>query len=276
MYIGPHLTISKGFTYAINTALDIGASTFQFFSRNPRGSRAKDFNPKDIHCFQEIRKKEQIGPIMAHAPYTLNLASPKDSVYDFSKQILKEDLKRMDSINIPYLNIHPGSSIDLGIDVGISKIIEGINYAIYPEQNVLLLLETMSGKGSEIGYRFEHLKQIMDGISLVDKIGVCMDICHVFAAGYDIVNHLDEVLLEFDRIIGLSNLKAIHLNDSVMPFASKKDRHCAIGTGEIGLAAIKQIINHPLLKNLPFYLETPLDDEGHKAEIELIRKNCNL
>lgn len=269
--IGPHISISKGFAKAAQTAVDIGANTFQFFSRNPRGGNAKEFNEKDIEKFQKIRKEYNFGPLLAHAPYTMNLGGAKDDVYDFGKKVIKEDIKRMDFLEIEYMCFHPGSHVGGGIDFGIQRIIDALNETLTGEENITILLETMSGKGSEIGFTFEQIKKIIDGVNYNEKLGVCLDTCHIFSAGYDIVNNLDEVLEEFDKVIGLDKLKAIHLNDSMMPFGDKKDRHATIGDGEIGLNAIINIMSHPKLKNLPFFLETPLEDEGHKKEIAMIK-----
>ncbi|CEP85499.1 deoxyribonuclease IV [Paraclostridium sordellii] len=269
--IGPHISISKGFAKAAQTAVDIGANTFQFFSRNPRGGNSKAFDEKDIIKFQEIRKENNFGPLLAHAPYTMNLAGAKEEVYEFGRMVIKEDIKRMDSIGIEYMCFHPGSHVGSGVEVGSDKITNALNEAITGDENITILLETMSGKGTEIGFTFEQIKEIIDKVEHNEKLGVCLDTCHIFSAGYDIVNNLDEVIDDFDRIIGIDKLKAVHLNDSMMPFGAKKDRHACIGEGEIGLEAIISFITHPKLKHLPFFLETPLEDEGHKREIEMIK-----
>lgn len=269
--IGPHISISKGFAKAAQTAVDIGANTFQFFSRNPRGGNSKAFDEKDIIKFQEIRKENNFGPLLAHAPYTMNLAGAKEEVYEFGRMVIKEDIKRMDSIGIEYMCFHPGSHVGSGVEVGSDKIANALNEAITGDENITILLETMSGKGTEIGFTFEQIKEIIDKVEHNEKLGVCLDTCHIFSAGYDIVNNLDEVIDDFDRIIGLDKLKAVHLNDSMMPLGEKKDRHACIGEGEIGLEAIISFITHPKLKHLPFFLETPLEDEGHKREIEMIK-----
>ncbi len=271
LVIGPHISIAKGFAKAAETAVEIGANTFQFFSRNPRGGNAKDFDEKDIEKFQKIRKKNKFGPILAHAPYTMNLGGAKDEVYEFAKMVIKEDIERMDYLGIEFLCFHPGSHVGGGIDFGIQRIIDGLNGALTGQENITILLETMSGKGTEIGFEFEQLKRIIDGIEHNEKIGICLDTCHIFSAGYDIVNDLEGVLEEFDTIIGLDRLKAIHLNDSMMEYASKKDRHAEIGHGKIGLETIIEFMSHPKLKKTPFFLETPLDEEGHKKEIEMIK-----
>lgn len=269
--IGPHISIAKGFTNAAKTAVNIGANTFQFFSRNPRGGNAKEYDKNDIEKFKEIREENQIGPLLAHAPYTMNLGGNKDEVYEFAKRVIKEDIQRMDSLGVEYLCFHPGSHVGGGIEFGIDRIVQGLNEAITGNENITILLETMSGKGTEIGYKFEQLKQIIDKVDYKEKIGVCLDTCHIFSAGYDIVNNLEQVLEQFDEIIGLDKLKAIHLNDSMMPFGAKKDRHAVIGEGEIGLEAIIRFMSHPKISHLPFFLETPLEDEGHKKEIEMLR-----
>lgn len=271
LVLGPHISISKGFSKAIETAIDINANTFQFFTRNPRGGNAKEFNKKDIDKFQKIRKESKFGPLLAHAPYTMNLGGAKDEVYEFAKKVIKEDIERMDYLGIEYMCFHPGSHVGGGIEFGIDRIATALNEALTGNENITVLLETMSGKGTEIGFKFEQLKQIIDKVHYSEKIGVCMDTCHVFSAGYDIVNNLDEVLNEFDEIIGLDKLKAIHFNDSMMPFGVKKDRHAPIGEGEIGFEALINIIEHPRLKHIPFFLETPFDEEGHKKEIIMLR-----
>lgn len=275
LVIGPHITISKGFGKAAQIAVDMDANTFQFFTRNPRGGNAKAFDDKDIAKFQKIRKENNFGPLLAHAPYTMNLGGAKNDVYDFARRVIKEDIERMNSLGIEYMCFHPGSHVGGGIDFGIERIIKGLNEGITGDETLTILLETMSGKGTEIGYEFEQLRKIIDGVEHKERIGICLDTCHIFSAGYDIVNKLEEVLEDFDRIIGLDKLKAIHLNDSLMPFGAKKDRHAPLGEGEIGLNAIINILTHPKLKDLPFFLETPFDEEGHKKEIKMIRDILN-
>ncbi len=272
LVIGPHISIAKGFSKAAETALNIGANTFQFFTRNPRGGSIKELDPKDVETFQKLRKENNFGPLLAHAPYTMNLGGQKEDVYEFGRRILKEDIKRMDILDIEYMCFHPGSHVGGGITFGIDRIANALNEALTGKEKVTILLETMSGKGSEIGYTFEQLKEIIDKVNYSEKIGVCFDTCHTFSAGYDIVNDLEGVLCKFDEIIGLGKLKAIHFNDSMMPFGSNKDRHAGIGEGEIGMGALMDFITHPKLKDLPFFLETPYDEEGHKVEIETIRK----
>jgi deoxyribonuclease-4 len=245
--IGPHISISKGFAKAAQTAVNIGANTFQFFSRNPRGGSSKEFNDKDIQKFQEIREKNNFGPLLAHAPYTMNLAGTKEEVYEFGRIVIKEDIKRMDSIGVEYMCFHPGSHVGGGVDFGIERIVNALNEAITGEENITILLETMAGKGTEIGINFEEIKRIIDRVEHKERIGVCLDTCHIFSAGYDIVNNLEAVLDEFDSIIGLDKLKAVHLNDSMMPFGSKKDRHACIGEGEIGLDAVYDVIDKSVI-----------------------------
>ena len=270
--LGTHLSIAKGFANAAETAVYIGANTFQFFSRNPRGGNAKEFDEKDIIKFQEIRKENNFAPLLAHAPYTMNLGGTKDDVYEFATRVIDEDIRRMDSLGIEYMCFHPGSHVGGGVDFGIDRIVKGLNNAIKGDENITILLETMSGKGTEIGFKFEQLKSIIDKIEHKEKIGVCLDTCHIFSAGYDIVNDLDGVLEEFDKVIGIERLKTVHLNDSMMPFGDKKDRHAPIGEGKIGLKALIDFMEHPSLKHLPFFLETPFDDEGHKRELKMIKE----
>ena len=270
--IGCHLSVSNGFAAMGRDAIKIGANTFQFFTRNPRGSKAKAIDEKDVEELLTIMKEHNFGKILAHAPYTLNICSGDERTREFGLEVLEEDLKRMEYLPGNLYNFHPGSHVKQGVDIGIDYIITALNEVIKPEQSTVVLLETMSGKGTEIGRTFEELSQIIEGVILKDKIGVCLDTCHVYDSGYDIVNNLDGVLEEFDKIIGLENLHAIHLNDSKNPFNSQKDRHEEIGKGYIGLEAFTRIINHPKLYKLPFFLETPNDLEGHGREIELLKK----
>ena len=271
--IGSHISIAKGFKKAAQISVDIGANTFQFFSRNPRGGNAKEFNEKDMAAFQKIREENNFGKLLAHAPYTMNLAAANEDTYEFAKMVIREDVKRMDSIGVEYICFHPGSHVGSGVEEGTRKIIEGLNQAITGDENITVLLETMSGKGTEIGRSFEEIRAIIDGVEHNERMGVCMDTCHIFSAGYDIVNDLDGVLDEFDRVIGLDRLKTIHLNDSMMPFGKNKDRHAGIGEGEIGMKALLEVVNHPKLRDIPFFLETPYDDEGHGREIAMIKEN---
>ncbi|MCB2360225.1 deoxyribonuclease IV [Clostridium estertheticum] len=270
--IGCHLSVSKGYKAMGEDALSIGANTFQFFTRNPRGSKAKDIDPSDVKELLEILKENKFATILAHAPYTLNACSADAKTRDFARMIMEDDLKRMEFFPNSFYNFHPGSHVKQGTQIGIEYIINMLNSILKPEQTTTVLLETMAGKGTEIGRTFEELKQILDGVTLDGKMGVCFDTCHVYDAGYDIVNNLDGVINEFDKIIGLDKLYAIHLNDSKNPFESHKDRHETIGEGSIGIDAITRIINHPKLRHLPFYLETPNELEGHAKEIKMLRE----
>ncbi len=270
--IGTHMSIAEGIAKTAQNVVKMEANTLQIFSRNPRGSGYKIYSDAEVEKFQKIRRENQFGPLLAHAPYTMNLASGKVETYEFACTVIREDLVRMDVLGIENLVFHPGSHTGIGMDAGIKNIIAGLDQAITGRENITVLLETMSGKGTEIGARFEELKAIRDGVKHPEKIGICLDTCHVFAAGYDIVHDLEGVLGEFDRILGLSLLRAVHFNDSMMPFGSHKDRHAPIGKGEIGMDALLRVMRHPVLENLPFYLETPFDEEGHKAEIRMIRE----
>lgn len=273
--IGSHLSSSKGFCGIASDALKIGANTFQFFTRNPQGGKAKDIDPRDVQNFLKIAGEHGFQKFVAHAPYTLNPCSDKQETRDFAKLVFEDDLKRMEYVPGNYYNFHPGSHVGQGVEAGIEMISGLLNQVLWSQQSTIVLLETMSGKGSEVGARFEELKAIIDRVDLKDKMGVCLDTCHVYSAGYDIVNNLDGVLEEFDRVVGLERLKAVHLNDSKMPFASNKDRHEQIGKGTIGFDAIVRFINHPRLKHLPFVLETPNDLDGWATEIKALRKNFN-
>ena len=255
------------------TALSINANTFQFFTRNPRGGKAKEINPEDVEKFLKFAAENNISSILAHAPYTLNAASADEGLREFAKNTMADDLLRMEYTPGNCYNFHPGSHVGQGAEIGIHYIADMLNSILTSEQNTIVLLETMSGKGSEIGRNFEELREIMDRITLKEKIGVCLDTCHVWDGGYDIVNDLDGVIYQFDSIIGLSNLKAIHLNDSLNPLGSHKDRHAKIGEGMIGLEALVRVINHPALKYLPFYLETPNELDGYAKEIEILRES---
>jgi deoxyribonuclease-4 len=269
--IGCHLSVSKGFLHMGEEALSIGANTFQFFTRNPRGGKAKAIDEEDIQNLIEFMEKNNFSTILAHAPYTLNPCSADPRVREFAHEVMESDLKRMEYLPNNLYNFHPGSHVKQGVDIGINYIIDFLNALIKKEQTTTVLLETMSGKGSEIGRSFDEIKRILDGVVLSEKIGVCLDTCHVYDSGYDIVNNLEGVLEEFDNIIGLKKLKAIHLNDSKNPFSSHKDRHEKIGDGYIGIKAITKIINHPELKTLPFFLETPNEISGYKKEIEILK-----
>lgn len=272
MVIGAHMSIAKGIEQAAKDVVKMNANTMQIFSRNPRGSSYKTYSEKEIAGFQKIRQENNFGPILAHAPYTLNLASNKEETYEFACMVIREDVARMDRLGVENIVFHPGSHTGIGAEAGIQNIIQGLNQAITKEQQIYILLETMSGKGTEIGVTFEELKAIRDGVIYSEKVGICLDTCHIFSAGYDIVNDLDGVLEEFDRVLGLENLRAIHLNDSMMPFGAHKDRHACIGEGLIGEETLMNVISHPKLQGIPIYLETPLDDDGHKKEIERIKK----
>ena len=275
LIIGTHMSIAGGIAKTAENVVKMEANTMQIFSRNPRGSNFKIPSEKEVAEFQRIRQEYHFGPILAHAPYTMNLASAKPEVYEFACEVIREDIKRMDALGIENIVFHPGSHTGIGTEAGIQNIIRGLDQAITEDQNITVLLETMSGKGTEIGLRFEELKAIREEVKYPEKVGVCLDTCHVFSAGYDIVNRLDEVLEEFDEVLGLSLLRAIHLNDSMMPFASRKDRHATIGDGEIGLEALLNVLRHPKLQGIPVYLETPLDDAGHKEEIKMIREQLS-
>lgn len=274
--IGAHMSVAKGLDKAAEDVVKIEANTMQFFSRNPRGSSFKTYSEKEVQNFQKIRTENNFGPLLAHAPYTLNLASAQEKVYEFACMVMKEDVTRMDALGIEYMVFHPGSHTGIGSEAGIQNIINGLNQAITGKEQITILLETMSGKGTEIGVSFEELKAIRDGLEHPERIGVCLDTCHVFSAGYDIVNNLDRVLDEFDRVLGLELLKAIHMNDSMTPFGAHKDRHATIGDGEIGKETLVSIMNHPRLQGIPIYLETPLEDEGHKEEIKMLKEHYGI
>ena len=269
--IGAHLSSSKGYTAMLRQAQEIGANTFQFFTRNPRGGKAKDIDCSDVEEFLKLKESENFPVILAHAPYTLNCCSDKEEVRQFAVNTFADDLKRMEYTPGQLYNFHPGSHVGQGAKKGIELIAGALNSVLYSEMTTTVLLETMAGKRTEIGRNFQELKEIIDKTELSDKLGVCLDTCHVFDGGYDIVNDLDGVLEEFDKIIGLSRLKAVHLNDSKNPMGSHKDRHEKIGQGNIGADAMARIINHPALKDLPFYLETPNDIGGYAEEIKLLK-----
>ena len=272
LYIGNHTSSSKGYTAMGRQIVKNGGNTFAFFTRNPRGGNAKAIDPADVAKFQEIAREHEFGKIVAHAPYTLNACAAKENLRDFARNTFSDDLKRMEATPGNYYNFHPGSHVGQGIEVGIQKIAEVLNAVLTEEQTTTVLLETMAGKGSEVGSHFQELRAIMDLVEKRDKLGICLDTCHVWDGGYDIVNDLDGVLTEFDRIIGLDHLKAIHLNDSLNPLGSHKDRHARIGEGQIGLDALVRVIRHPALDGKPFILETPNDDEGWTREIALLRE----
>ena len=273
LYIGCHLSSSKGYLAMGKDAVKINANTFQFFTRNPRGGNAKAIVPSDVEAYLAFAAEHKITRILAHAPYTLNACSADKNLREFARATMADDLDRMEYTPGNCYNFHPGSHVKQGVETGISYIADMLNAILKPEQTTTVLLETMAGKGSEVGRSFEELREILDRVTLSDHMGICLDTCHVWDGGYDIVNHLDEVLTEFDRIIGLSRLKAIHLNDSLNPLGAHKDRHARIGEGHIGKEALIRIINHPALRNLPFYLETPNELDGYAAEIALLREN---
>lgn len=272
LIIGPHLSIAGGFTKAGQEAVKIKANTFQFFTRNPRGGKAKALDPEDVAGLRQIMLAHQFGDLLAHAPYTLNMCSATPKTREFAQMVFKEDLLRLEELPCELYNFHPGSHTGQGVEQGISWITQILNEEMWPEQKATVVLETMSGKGTEIGRSFEELKMIIDQVALKDKMGVCLDTCHVYSGGYDVVGNLEGVLEDFERIIGLNYLKCLHLNDSMMPFNSNKDRHQKIGLGTLGINAFKQIVIHPQLKDLPFFLETPQEvAQDYQKEIELLR-----
>lgn len=271
-YIGNHLSASKGYAAMGKMAVKLGGNTFAFFTRNPRGGKAKEIDEKDVEKFLEIAKENEFGKLVAHAPYTLNLCAAKDDIRKFSKEMIADDMKRMEYTPGNYYNFHPGSHVGQGAEKGIEIIADALNDILTPEQTTTVLLETMAGKGSEIGRSFEELREIIDRVKLKDKLGVCLDTCHIWDGGYDIVNNLDGVIDEFDRVIGLERLCAIHFNDSMNECGTHKDRHEKIGQGKIGIDAMKRVALHPALAGKPFILETPNDDEGYAKEIALFRE----
>lgn len=270
MYLGCHLSASAGFTAMVETATSIGADTFAFFTRNPRGSRAKQENPQDAARAMALLQERRFGPLVAHGAYTMNLCTADPEARAFAADVLLDDLRRMAALPGNFYNFHPGSHTGQGTQQGIEYISAALIRALEPDYPVTVLLETMAGKGSEVGGRFQELKLILDAVGS-SRVGVCLDTCHVYDGGYDIVKDLDGVLSEFDRIIGLDRLKALHLNDSKNPFGSHKDRHECIGQGSLGLDTFKAVINHPALKGLPMILETPNELPGYAGEIKLLR-----
>lgn len=271
-YIGCHLSASDGFLAMGKTALSIGANTFQFFTRNPRGSKAKAIDPADVAAFLELAAENGFGTLVAHAPYTINPCSKDERTREFARMTLADDLKRMEHIPGNVYNFHPGSHTGQGIEAGICQIAETLNAILTPDIRTTVLLETMSGKGSEVGSRFEELREIIDRVELSDKLGVCLDTCHVSDAGYDIADDPDGVLTEFDRVIGLDRLRAVHVNDSLNPVGSHKDRHARIGEGCLGAEALGRVVRHPALQGLPFVLETPNELPGYAREIALLKE----
>ena len=271
LYIGSHISASKGYEAMGKQALKLGANTFAFFTRNPRGGKAKAIDEEDVKRFLALAKEHSFGKLVAHAPYTMNTCAAKEDIRRFARETMADDLARMEFTPGNYYNFHPGSHVGQGSDTGIAMTAEILNEVLKPEQTTTVLLETMSGKGSEIGRNFEELKEILDKVELKEKMGVCLDTCHVWDGGYDIVTDLDGVLASFDKVVGLVLLKALHMNDSMNPLGSHKDRHEKIGQGQIGINAMEQIINHPKLQGLPIILETPNDDAGWAKEISMLR-----
>lgn len=270
--IGCHLSSAKGYEAMGKAAVSIQADTFQFFTRNPRGVKAKAIKEDDVARFLELAKKEGITPILAHAPYVLNACSKDEALRNLTKETMADDLERMEYLPGNFYNFHPGCHVGQGTETGIAQIAGMLNAIIKPKQHTTVLLETMAGKGSEVGGRFEELRAIIDQVELKSHVGVCLDTCHIWDGGYDIAGRLEEVVGEFDRVIGLDRLKAVHLNDSVNPLGARKDRHAKIGEGMIGYEALARIVCHPALKNLPFYLETPNELDGYAREIAMMRK----
>lgn len=270
-YIGCHLSASDGFLAMGRTALSIGANTFQFFTRNPRGSKAKAIDPADVAAFLALAAENEFGTLVAHAPYTINPCSKDEHTREFARMTLADDLKRMEHLPGNVYNFHPGSHTGQGMETGIAQIAETLNAILTPGLRTTVLLETMSGKGSEVGSRFEELREIIDRVALSDKLGVCLDTCHVSDAGYDIADDLDGVLTEFDRVIGLDRLRAVHVNDSLNPRGAHKDRHARIGEGWLGAEALGRVVRHPALQGLPFVLETPNELAGYAREIALLK-----
>ena len=271
LYIGCHLSSSKGFLAMGKTAVSIGANTFQFFTRNPRGGSAKELDLEDVKAYLDYAREHGIGRVVAHAPYTMNLCSADPQIREFAKNTMREDLERLEHLPGNYYNFHPGSHVKQGLDQGIAYICQALDEVMTADFQTTVLLETMAGKGSEIGRSFEELRRIIDQAEYGDRLGVCLDTCHVHDGGYDIVCHLDRVLDEFDRIIGIERLKAVHLNDTKNPLGSRKDRHEKIGLGMLGNEAIQRIVNHPMLRELPFELETPNELDGYAQEIKIIK-----
>ncbi|MDW7672192.1 MAG: deoxyribonuclease IV [Bacillota bacterium] len=269
--IGCHLSISRGFYQAGLDAVSIGANSFQFFTRNPRGGKAKEINPSDIQKLERLMADHQFGPLLAHAAYTMNLASDKPATREFSRMVFRDDLERLKQLPESRYIFHPGSHVGQGIDLGTSLIIDALNELITPDVSSWILLEGMAGKGSEVGGTLEELKVIIEGVTHHQRLGICLDSCHLYSAGYNVAEDLDGVLEEVDKVIGLERLKAFHLNDSLVEFSSRKDRHATIGEGTLGIEAIAGIINHPLLRHLPFSLETPNELDVHKKEISRLK-----
>ena len=271
VYIGCHLSSSKGFAAMGKTAKAIGADTFQFFTRNPRGSKAKELNVADVEALGTFLREEHFGPVVAHAPYTINPCSAEEKTREFALQTMADDLHRMEFLPGNYYNFHPGSHVGQGAETGIAQIAEALNQVLFPGQKTIVLLETMAGKGTEVGRTFQELREIIDRVEHPELMGVCLDTCHVHDGGYALAENLEEVLTEFDRILGLNRLKALHLNDSMNPMGAHKDRHEKIGKGFIGLDAMARVVTHPALQGLPMILETPNELPGYADEIALLR-----
>ncbi|HHU33580.1 MAG: deoxyribonuclease IV [Zhaonellaceae bacterium] len=271
MYIGAHISISKGFSAAVEQAVSIGADTMQFFTRNPRGASAKQLNPKDVEAFKEKVNSYKFGPIVAHAPYTMNMAAAKDDLWELAIRVIGDDLTRLDELEVPYMAVHPGSHVGQGTEVGIQKVAKALNIIHKHNNNSQILLEAMAGSGTEVGKSFEELASIISLLDKPEKVGVCLDTCHLYGAGYDVKDNLEGVLQELDNKLGLDKVKAIHLNDSLQPLGSRKDRHANIGEGLIGKEALANIVNHPKLKHLPFLLETPGGIDNYAQEIAFIK-----
>lgn len=272
MFFGCHLSSSRGFFAMGETALSLGADTFQFFTRNPRGGSAKALDPEDCQRLSRLMEQAAFGPVIAHAPYTINPCAAAEKTLEFARMTLQDDLQRMEALPGNLYNLHPGSHVGQGMEEGIRRIAQTLDQAMFPDQHTMVLLETMAGKGTEVGSRFEELREILDRVRYPQRMGVCLDTCHVFDAGYDIQSRLDEVLTQFDRVIGLQRLKALHINDTMNPMASHKDRHQKLGQGHLGLEAIGRIVTHPALAGLPMVLETPNELPGYRQEIALLRE----
>lgn len=271
LHIGYHLSASKGFLAMGKLATSLGTNIFQFFTRNPRGSRAKSLNRKDLDAFLDYARENRLGPLIAHAPYTLNAASNDERIRTFARKTLSEDMVLLENLPGTFYNMHPGSHCGQGMERGIQQVADLLNEVLRTDQRTVVLLETMAGKGSEIGGRFEELRAIIDRVERRELLGVCLDTCHVFDGGYDLRDHLEEVLMDFNERIGLDRLRVLHLNDSLFGLGSHKDRHACIGLGKLGLNAIRSIVNHPSLRNLPFCMETPLHPKGPEFEVALVK-----
>lgn len=274
LHIGCHLSSSKGFAAMGRQALDMGADTFQFFTRNPRGSRAKALDPEDIRALEQLLCQNGFAPLVAHAPYTLNLCGAAEENRAFARDTMADDLARLEHLPGQYYNFHPGSHVGQGVEAGITLIAQMLNQTLFPEMTTTVLLETMAGKGSEVGGRFEELREILDRVELSARMGVCLDTCHLNDAGYDVAGDLDGVLTAFDKVIGLERVRAVHINDSKNPLGARKDRHEKIGEGFLGLDAIVRVMTHPALRDKPFYLETPNELDGYAREIALLKERC--